>query len=463
MTVPDLQKTLGTQRGRWPHPNRWYGVPSSLLIAWVLPAQADQEEGDAVNQFLAKHAGSVIGTLSGFDRLVFTGTLRHLAYPAGLKLWLWAASVLLKDFAAHAEAMTRRLKEASEALARRTGRPILYLRSATASKEAIARKIAREDGIETGLICILTAVEPCWSFQIRRGRDEKRLFLEPATRKCLFLYHYQIHPLFGFMHARIQTWAPFRIQICLNGREWLARGMDKAGLGYVRRENCFTWLEDPDKAQRLMNRQVQAAWPDLLNAVAHQLNPAHEEMFRGFPVQYYWSAHQTEWATDILFRDARTLAGLYPKLVQHGLTTFLSPDVMRFLGRNIPPPAGHENRRAALGCGGVHARSGGLFLELNVKSHGGQAAHEVLRCSFAVEPVQESSPQVLVERTVGQHVPDRDQDFMGDRDSRPHLPPSRGKSAVFLSEVCATAAAAAGDRRRHQCGLQEDVSLPALS
>ena len=44
------------------------------------------------------------------------------------------------------------------------------------------------------------------------------------------------------------------------------------------------------------------------------------------------------------------------------------------------------NSRAALGCGGDHARSGGLFLELNVKSHGGQAAHEVLRGSFAVEP-----------------------------------------------------------------------------
>jgi hypothetical protein len=149
------------------------------------------------------------------------------------------------------------------------------------------------------------------------------------------------------MHARIQTWAPFRIRICLNGREWLARGMDKAGLGYVRRENCFTWLEDPDKAQRLMNRQVQAAWPDLLNAVAHQLNPAHEEMFRGFPVQYYWSAHQTEWATDTLFRDTRTLAGLYPRLVQHGLTTFLSPDVMRFLGRNVPPQGTVPPRLAA--------------------------------------------------------------------------------------------------------------------
>jgi hypothetical protein len=44
------------------------------------------------------------------------------------------------------------------------------------------------------------------------------------------------------MHARIQTWFPFAVQICLNGREWLARAMDAAGLGYVRRDNCFTWL-----------------------------------------------------------------------------------------------------------------------------------------------------------------------------------------------------------------------------
>jgi hypothetical protein len=37
----------------------------------------------------------------------------------------------------------------------------------------------------------------------------------------------------------------------------------------------------------------------------------------------------------ILFRDAGTLARLYPKLVHHGLVTFLSPDVMRFLGRKV--------------------------------------------------------------------------------------------------------------------------------
>ena len=107
-------------------------------------------------------------------------------------------------------------------------------------------------------------------------------------------------------------------------------------LGYVQRDNCFTWLEHPKRAQRLMDQQVQAAWPELLSGIARSLNPQHETMFRACPIEYYWSTHQSEWATDILFRDSRSLARLYPKLVHHGLTTFLSPDVMRFLGRNIP-------------------------------------------------------------------------------------------------------------------------------
>jgi hypothetical protein len=289
-----------------------------------------------VEQFLSKHANAVTGTLSGFDRLVFRGTLRQLSYPAGLMSYLWAVRVLLKDFAGHAEALTRRLKQASEVLAERTGRPLRYLFSGGISKEPIAREIARTDGITKGLICILTAVEPCMSFEVVRDPEAKRLRLAPRQRKCLFLYHYHMHPVFGFMHARIQTWFPFSIQICLNGREWLARSMDKAGIGYVQRENCFTWIEDPERAQRLMDKQVKAAWPELLDQIARGLNPLHDKMFRALPIEYYWTTHQSEWATDIAFRDTKSLAHLYPKLVHHGLTTLLSPDVMRFLGRNIP-------------------------------------------------------------------------------------------------------------------------------
>lgn len=289
-----------------------------------------------MEQFVAKHAGHVIGTLSGLDRLVLRGTLRMLAHRGGMMSYLSYMGVLLKDFGEHARRLTEQLKDASTALAERFGRPEYYLASAATNKEAIARKIAATDHIKRGLICILSAVEPCMSYDVVRDRANKRIELEPRWRKCLFLYHYQIHPRFGFMSARIQTWFPFAIQVCLNGRAWLARSMDAAGVGYLQRDNCFTWLEQPERAQRMMDRQVHSDWPELLEGIARSLNPAHGAMFADFPMDYYWSVYQSEWATDIMFGDPAVLGRLYPKLVQHGLTTFLSADVMRFLGRKIP-------------------------------------------------------------------------------------------------------------------------------
>ena len=195
-----------------------------------------------------------MGVLSGFDRLVFRGTLRALVLRQfGMARYLWANRVQLKDFGGHAEALSQQIKQASETLASASGRPLRYLASSAASKEAIAREIATADRIEDGLICILSAVEPCWSFGIVRDRAGKRLVLAAQRRKCLHLYHYHLDARFGLMHARIQTWLPFSIQVCVNGREWLARQMAAAGLDAVKCDNCFTWLADVGRAQRLMN------------------------------------------------------------------------------------------------------------------------------------------------------------------------------------------------------------------
>jgi hypothetical protein len=99
-----------------------------------------------VENFLNKHAADVIGVLSGFDRLVFRGTLRLLAHHLGMMRYLWAKQVLLKDFASHAEAMTQQLREASEAHARHIGRPILFMPSSATSKEDRARAMAGRTG-----------------------------------------------------------------------------------------------------------------------------------------------------------------------------------------------------------------------------------------------------------------------------------------------------------------------------
>lgn len=289
-----------------------------------------------MHEFIAKHEDKITGTLSGFDRLVFRGTLRPIAHDQGMKRYLWANQILLKEFGSHVERVSRCLKEASLREAERLGRPVKYLSSSQVSKEQIARGIAATQGIRDGLVCVLSCVEPCCSFEIHRNRETKKLELEPRYRKCLFLYHYWQHPVFGFMNARIQTWFPFPVQICLNGREWLARQMDAAGLEYARQDNCFPWIADWSQAQRLMNRQLKARWPQLLDRVARQLNPVHGDLFQNYPVSYYWSTYQSEWAIDIAFREAADLRRLYPRLVHHGMTTFSSPDVMRFLGKRIP-------------------------------------------------------------------------------------------------------------------------------
>jgi len=82
-------------------------------------------------------------------------------------------------------------------------------------------------------VCALTTMEMAPTFQHEKTNMVVR------ARPCMTVYHYRVDPEFGRMHARIQTWFPFCIYVCLNGREWLSRRMDKAGVRYFRQDNCF--------------------------------------------------------------------------------------------------------------------------------------------------------------------------------------------------------------------------------
>jgi hypothetical protein len=202
-----------------------------------------------MNTFIQRNKEKINGILNGFDRLVIRGNMRFLSTVCGMNGYLFANNIYLKDFASHVEKITQKVKKAALEEAKTLGRPIEYLQSSGVRKEKIAKGILERDNIQKGLICILTSVEPCISFEIYRNRKKKRLELQLRQRKCLHHYHYWIDPVFGFMNARIQTWFPFRIQVCLNGREWLSRELKKNNLGYIKKENCFIWLENFEKSQ----------------------------------------------------------------------------------------------------------------------------------------------------------------------------------------------------------------------
>jgi len=237
-----------------------------------------------MRSFVQAHAEDVIGVLSGFDRVLFRGTLRSISYGDGLDRFLGAIGVRYKDFASFAQGLSEQLKRHAEALAKKETRPFIYLSGSGQSKEELAKSIARRDGIEQGLVCVLRCVEPCLSFSIRRNEKGQFRFMA-QERRCLHLYFYYLDREFGLMHVRLATWLPFGMQVCLNGREYLARRMKRAGIGFEQRDNCFARIDDLSRAQQMMQELEQRKWERFLNMLARRVNPLVRKLnLRG----YYW-------------------------------------------------------------------------------------------------------------------------------------------------------------------------------
>jgi hypothetical protein len=295
--------------------------------------------------FIERFGQHVTGFISGFDRLRFRATLRPLFQPGGMEIYLYSCKVLVKDFAHFAKTLTDRIRKAAYARFEQLGRPIRYLTDSSLSKEDLARQLAQRDGITSGPICLFACVEPCLSFQLRGDRKAKKLRLVLEHSKCTHLYHYLAHCELGQLHVRVQTWFPFSVDVCLNGRQWLARQMDQAGIAYRQRDNCFVWIENCAKARALLEKQLRSDWARLLNGLLELAHPLHRQITgRMQGLHYYWSASQSEYATDILFDQPKNLEPLYQQFIHHALKSFQSPDVMRFLGNRHVETTGKVHR-----------------------------------------------------------------------------------------------------------------------
>jgi hypothetical protein len=244
-----------------------------------------------------------------------------------MKWYLAQNNILCKHYEDHVKAVSQKVKKAALAPLQQQKLLVQHVYGKD-DKEQIARAFAVERHITEGDVCALTTMEMAPTFQ----HEKKDMAVR--SRPCLTVYRYRIDPELGFMHARIQTWFPFCVHVCINGREWLARRMDREGLHYVRQENGFPWIEDVPRAQQLMDEQLKVNWAERRQPFADRLNPLHEEIFRNFPTPYYWTAFPCEWATDMMFRPG-TLSRLAPLLWEHGMLSFSSADVLQFLGHRI--------------------------------------------------------------------------------------------------------------------------------
>jgi hypothetical protein len=212
------------------------------------------------------HRDRVTGSLAMFDRMIFKGRLTWLYKENGATCFLWTQGVALKDFTPYVKWTTAKIADTVRGLAEAAGRPVVSFdhvktRNYAQRKDELAKHIAENDGITQGIICVISAVESCMSFQVRKSFATRSIQMYRRERKCLHHYLYLMDPEFGFMHVRIQGWIPYDVQIYINRREWLARRLDEARIGYVRYDNALLRVDDLEAASRLCERFAYKAWP----------------------------------------------------------------------------------------------------------------------------------------------------------------------------------------------------------
>jgi hypothetical protein len=288
-----------------------------------------------MNQLIQRLGRAVKAVLTGFDRIVFKGLIRPLAYADGAMAFCRGQGILFKDYKQWMMGQTHALVDAVDQYARREcGQGIVPLKTWRADKDQLAKSRQQAEGIDTGPIGVWSCVESGRSYRARycaeRGYPQLRHY--PAS--CKHLYLYFDHKQYGWMNVRIQTWFPYPIQICMNGREWLRRGLEADGVEFVRRGNKFFQVEDYAHAQRVLDRQLDTRWPRLLGGFLPVAFPTLREAL-GPHLRYHWTLWQSEWATDLIFESPADLSSTMDALLRHAFMTGTSTRVLRYLDRPV--------------------------------------------------------------------------------------------------------------------------------
>lgn len=288
-----------------------------------------------MNLFITKFRDVIKSALTGFDRIVFKGTILPLAYAKGAMSFCMSHKIKNKDYKSWAMEQTTQVVESAENYAKEhSGQGVQPIPNTTIRKEELAHQHQDETGVASGLIGVWSITESCWSYKSQYNPEAGYPLLRTDWTKCKHLYFYFDHEDYGFMNIRLQTWFPYHIQICLNGREWLRRGLERENVDFVARGNKFFHIDDYPLAQTLLDRQLDTQWPEMLNGFANLAFPSRESILGPY-LSYHWTLWQSEWATDLIFPSPGDISPFMDSMLRHAFMTGTAPRVLRYMDRPL--------------------------------------------------------------------------------------------------------------------------------
>jgi len=285
--------------------------------------------------FLERHEAKIKGVLGCYDRIVMTGTLLDVAYPAAVQNLLYERGLRCFEIGEFAEPLRDAVRENAEAVAAQAGLKIEYLDRKGARKEDRIAAILKERGDHPGLIHIFSAMENCRCYKPWRNRATAQTKLRVMSGRCLHYYFYLIDEELGLCFVRVPTWLPFRLQIYFNQHQWLARELARRKVAFQLLDNAFVDIGDWRLAQRVADGFEVRKLHRKLSALARRFCPIAKRFARG----YHFSLMQVEYALDVVFKNAEALSPIYEEISRQAILTVRAGEVARFLGKRLSPQA----------------------------------------------------------------------------------------------------------------------------
>jgi len=303
-----------------------------------------------MSKFLERHADSIQGTLGCFDRILIQGRLRYIGNSYEITKYFRARKMMFKEFPEWGKALTERIRADVHAAAAAAGVEIEVVHSPrSVRKEDLVEAMLEKRGRHPGVVCIISAMEGCMTYEPWHNKVTQENYLRPRSGKCTHFYIYFIDEELELCHLRIPTWAPFTLQVCMNGHSWLANELTDAGIEFTKVDNAFTRIEDTAAAQAISDGFAPSRLHERLDAAVKRFVPTLLTIEGGIQ----WNTAQLEYSTDVVFARAETLKPVYEEIVRTLAHAVKPEQISMFLGKRLAPSFEGE-----LGTGFVRRTAG---------------------------------------------------------------------------------------------------------
>jgi hypothetical protein len=295
--------------------------------------------------FTSRYQDLLIGTYDCVDRIVMKAYFSIGHSPSGLRYWwrqMYGSDEKLDE--THLMRMAERFARRLYTYANANHIPVIKCLSGTNKHQIGEEHLAKNPQVQ-GLFLILVARAQGLLWEVKRGQNGFLKIQHKARRPFINYYYFHINdPQWGHITIRMASHPPFAAMIILNGHEFVAAQLKKAGHSFSKEGNCFTKTQDCSdlalvadtlRQQDAIGRLSQVCERWIYSTCLCFALTTDEQQRSGF--RYDFSVYQVEYSRNLLFRSPLQMEQVVETMLDRSRSRLRMPKIKTILGLKHRP------------------------------------------------------------------------------------------------------------------------------